>query len=303
MRELNGAYREYGDALRDGGDITPFLRRLCELFQYGKLEKTVLFFIKQRAAYADKEPDLCVDTEREEHHTARIFETLLLRGDCYSVCAERWEKENPVRTIARILGNTIAVYRFLYASFRNPREHIQWWTNVGAVNRDGTFRQLATEILKYAVLSDLHGVYLEGAYFGAIDLRGADLRRARLRGANLEDAILYRANLRHANLRRARLIKADLEEAVLEGANFGGADLSDTDLRRAHLEVTNLQGADLYGANLEGAHLYGANLQRAHLYGANLQGADLQDAILDNADLRRAKGYNLEGAIGTPITD
>lgn len=220
MRELNKAYREHGDTLRDErGDITPFLRRLCELFQYGKLEKTVLFFIKQRAAYADKEPDLCVDTEREERHTARIFEKLLLRGDCYSVCAERLEKENPVRTITRILGNTVAVYRFLYESFLKTEERIQWWTDMEAVNEDVTFHHLAGQILEYAGSSDLRHV----------DLRGVDLYGVDLHNANLQDAHLGNAFLRFADLSCAFLYKANLRGANLQDANLQSAQLYNLD--------------------------------------------------------------------------
>ena len=264
MRELNNAYREYGDALRDErGDITPFLRRLCELFQYGKLNKTVLFFIKQRAAYADKEPDLCVDTEREERHTARIFETMLFRGDFYSVCAERWKTENPVKTIGRILGNTVAVYRFLYESFLEPGEHILWWTDVNAVNEDQTLWRLADEILQYAGSSDLHSADLRRA-----DLSGADLSGAYLRSADLRGAYLRNANLRNANLRSA-----------------------------------DLRGADLYGVDLHKANLYDADLNKANLSCAHLNKANLSCAHLHGADLRGAKGYNLKDTIGTPITD
>ena len=264
MRELNNAYREYGDALRDEHvDITPFLRRLCGLFQYGRLNKTVLFFIKQRAAYADKEePDLCVDTEREERHTARIFETMLLRGDFYTVCAERWKLENPVKTIARILGNTVNVYRHLYEPFLKPKEYIQWWTDVEAVNKDGTFRQLLREVLKRTGFSDLRGMNLQ-----KVDLSFADLHGTDLSGANLE-----RANLHNANL-QASLISA------------------------------NLNGADLTGANLWDAALDRAVLANTQLFGANLGNASLSEVDFQDADLRGAIGYHLQGTKGTPITD
>ena len=329
MRELNNAYREYGDALRDErGDITPFLRRLCELFQYGKLNKTVLFFIKQRAAYADKEPDLCVDTEREERHTARIFETMLFRGDFYSVCAERWKTENPVKTIGRILGNTVAVYRFLYESFLEPGEHILWWIEENAVNKDKTLWRLADEILQYAGPSDLRGAYLRGADLQDAVLRGADLRGADLYGAYLQGAVLRGADLYGAYLQGAVLRFADLQGAVLRGANLHNANLRNADLRGENLHNANLHNADLQGAdlqdadlrgavlsgavlhnanlrnaNLRGADLQGAYLRGAVLSGADLQGADLQGAYLQGADLRGAEGYNLKDTIGTPITD
>ena len=365
MRELNRAYEDYGDALRDEHrDITPFLRRLCELFQYGKLEKTVLFFIRQRAAYADKEPDLCVDTEREQHHTARIFENLLFRGDCYSVCLGQTEKENPVKTVAHILGNTVALYRHIYEPLLNDGEYIRWWTNAEAVNKDGTFHQLATEILEYAGSSDLHGTNLrsadlhgasleganltdanlhgvdlggknlrrvdlrsadlyganlhgadlQGAQMQDADLQGADLQGADLYGADLQGAKLYRVNLRdahflchahlhYAHLRYADLHGADLRYADLQGADLRGADLRGADLRGADLRGADLQGAYLRDAKLRDAKLHYADFRSADLHGADLQSADLRGTKLQGADLRGAKDYNLDGAIGAPITD
>ena len=267
MRELNGAYRKYGDALRDErGDITPFLRLLCELFQYGKLEKRTLFFLKQRAAYLNKEePDFCVDTEREQRHTARIFETMLLRGAFYSVCAELWAKENPVCTIARILSNTIAAYRSLYESFLKPGEHIQWWANARDVNGSHTFRQLAGDILGFVGPSDLSGMDLDRT-----NLSGADFKRANLRYVRLESAILRFADLRGA----------DLQGANLQGADWYGADLQGVEMENVNLRGANLENVDLNGANLQGADLQGANLENADLQGANLRNADLRGANL-----------------------
>ena len=125
---------------------------------------------------------------------ARILNRLL-RGDFYSVCAERWKTENSVRTIARILGNTVAVYLHLYEPFLKSGERIRWWRDVKAVNMDSTFRQLSEEILKYATSSDLRGANLQDA-----DLRGANLPVAYLSNANLQGADLRKADLQDANL-------------------------------------------------------------------------------------------------------
>ena len=295
MRELNKAYREYGDALRDErSDITPFLRHLCELFQYAKLNNTVLFFIKQRAAYLNKEePDLCVDMEREQHCTARIFETLLLRGDFYSICKECQKKENPVKTIARILGNTILFYRHIYEPLLVFGERVHWWRDIKKVNETGTFRQLSEQILDYSILSDLRGIYLRG-----VDLHGVDLCSVDLHNADLCDADLHSADLHSADLHWADLHGVNLHSADLHSADLHGADLHGVDLHGA-----NLQGANLRDADLQRADLRDADLQRADLRNVDLQGANLWGTVLRGTDLHGAAGYNLEGTIGKPITD
>lgn len=264
-RELNRLYDTYIDALNDeNSDIIPFLRELCELFRHEEINAKVLYFLGQRAVYR-KETEPCIVEERRKRHTVRIFEGLLFGGKPYSVCAESMEQENPVKTVARILGNTVAVYRYLYKAILQAGEHIQWWKymDVETVNKNGTFHKLAGDILKFAGASDLSGAYLCG-----VDLHKADLWYADLWDADLRGAYLRGAYLRGAYLRGAYLSGADLEGAYLRGAYLDSADLTRADLR----------GADLYGANL---------------YGADLQGADL----------RGAKGYDLRGTIGTPILD
>ena len=95
---------------------------------------------------------------------------------------------------------------------------------------------------------------IRAGWFGAANLRGANLRGAYLAGANL----------RGANLRGAYLAGANLWGANLRGANLRGAYLAGAHLRGAHL-----RGADLWGADLRGAYLWGANLWGASLRGAS----------------------------------
>ena len=244
MRELNRAYKDYGDAFQDEqGDILPFLRCLCDLFQYGKLEPMVFQFLRQRSAYSDKdEPDICMKVECKHHNTVSIFENLLFRGDPYSVCHDQIEKENPVEIVARILCNTVGVYCSLYEPFFGENERIHWWTDVKKVNTNATFRGLCGEILHFASQSDLQFANLKGA-----DLRGADLCYADLCYADLCYANLRYADLRHANLRDADLRYADLYDADLHHANLRYADL-----RGANLQDANLCYAKTKGCNMEG---------------------------------------------------
>ena len=219
-RELNRLYSDsqHMNALNDkNADIIPFLRELCELFRHGAINKKVLYFLGQRALY-QKETETCVVEERRKHHTARIFEGLLFGGAPYSVCAESMEQENPVKTVARILGNTVAVYRYLYKAILQDGERLQWWNDVETVNIDGTFHELAGDILNFAGASNLRDANLRGAY-----LRGAYLRGAKLRGANLSGANLSGAYLRGAYLRGANLYGANLRGANLQGADLRGA--------------------------------------------------------------------------------
>jgi uncharacterized protein YjbI with pentapeptide repeats len=83
-------------------------------------------------------------------------------------------------------------------------------------------------------------------------------------------------NLDGANLRRADLVGTNLVGANLDGAYLVGANLREANLRHANLYRANLRHANLYRANL-----YGANLYRANLYGANLVGAYLYGATMN----------------------
>ena len=200
MRTLNQTYQDHQDILQDESkDIPPVLERLCELFQYDYLEKQVLEFLGQRASYVDetKKPDICVETEKAYHHTIPIFETLLMSGEAYSVCEKR---ENPVVIVARVLRNTVSVYRYLYDAVLLDGELIRWWNknNINLVNVNKTFRALCGEIFHFAALSDLHGADLRDADLHDADLHGTDLQGANLRGADLRGADLNNANLRGA---------------------------------------------------------------------------------------------------------
>jgi uncharacterized protein YjbI with pentapeptide repeats len=117
-------------------------------------------------------------------------------------------------------------------------------------------------------------------FFGAFNLRYADLRDANLRYADLRDANLRDANLRDANLRDANLSYANLRYANLSDANLRDADLSYANLRYADLRYANLSYANLRYANLSDANLSYANLRYANLSDANLRYADLRDANL-----------------------
>lgn len=278
MRELNQAYQDH----QKYPDFLSFLQCICQLFQYDNLEKRVLEFLGQRASYA---PGICVETEKVHHNTIRIFETLLMSGKLYFIFKKQQEKENPVEIVARVMRNTVGVYRYLYEAFLSDGDLIYWWeeNNINTVNRNTTFRGLCGEILHFAGSSSLLEINLLGA-----DLRGADLRGADLRNADLRGAILQSADLCGADL-----CGADLHGVHLEGTNLHGADL-----HGVHLEGTNLHRADLSNANL-----HQANLKKVNLQGANLQGANLQDANLQGANLRRArtKKCNMKGINGIPI--
>ena len=290
-RELKNAYCKFSFALQDNSEgITPFLNCICELFQYGKIEATVLSFLRQRAMYFLRrrmatfrdESDTLSDIMPDKNQMIQIFEQLLFTGDFYSVCSKRWKMENPIKTISCILSNIVAVYSYLYEPLRTfgEGERIQWWADVKVVNEDGTFRHLSEEILKEAGPLDLHNIDLHG-----VDLHGVDLHESDLRGANLQ-----RANLRGANLQGADLSNADLRGVDFHGANLKKAILecvrsSGACFHEAVLSAANLLGADLRFANLREATLSGAYLRKAILCGADLRGADLRGADLVDAYL------------------
>ena len=273
MRELNDAYRQYESALRDkNADITPFLKRLCELFQYGdNVEQRVLKFIRLRVL--DKKEsgglDFCVRMERDGRFLPRIFETLLISANPYPVI----KNENPVRTVSRVLTNTVRVYSNLYLPILKEKGYIQWWTDINKINQDGTLGQLSSTVLRYAPRADLRGADLRRADLSGANLTGADLRNAYLSDADLRGADLRGADLRNADLTGAKLDDADLRGADLRNADLTGADLRNADLTGADLRNADLRGADLYGTNLRRANLYGADLRRAKLDGCNLKDA------------------------------
>jgi uncharacterized protein YjbI with pentapeptide repeats len=78
------------------------------------------------------------------------------------------------------------------------------------------------------------------AWFGHVDLSGADLRGVRTLRTNFSNANLSGADLTDADLYSASFWKADLRGANLKGANLEYANLKDA----------NLRGADLTGAKL-----------------------------------------------------
>ena len=228
MRELNRAYGKYGKCLQDAStNIFPFLKCLCELFQYGELERQVLWFLRQRSDYTkEPETDICVKMEREHHNTARIFETLLTRGEPYQTCEQ---KENPVKIVTRILYNTVGVYRHIYEPFLQEKERIRWWNKGSEVKAE--FLHFPGEIFQLAGYSDLLGIDLRGAHLQRADLHSAYLRSADLQGADLTDA---------------DLTGADLQGADLRGAKLRGVKLQNTDLSGADLRLT--EGYDLIGS-------------------------------------------------------
>ena len=280
MDTWNELYQEYETALRDDrADITPLLKKLCEMFQHGKLEDTVLSFIDRRNAYKI-ERDIFIKAEKENRFLPRIFETLLTSGSPYPVRKE----ENPVNIVRRVLYDIERVYVPLYHQFLQSNERIQWWRDVNKVNEDGTFRLLACLLLRYMPLSDLHNADLSYANMLLANLSGAYLNNADLSGAYLGDAYLINANLIHAKLNNANLNGADLRNADLRGAILGGANLRDANLSGANLRAADLSYADLRNANLRGADLcaaivIGASMNQCNLEGANLDGCNLQDAI------------------------
>ena len=301
MRELNNAYEKYKSLLRDEkADIFPFLQRLCELFQYGRLEERVLRFLLQRSAYSirsdaplEEREKVCVQSEREHHNTIRIFERLLREGESYWVCNDQRKKENPVGIVARILYHVVSVYRHLYEPFLQKSEKIRWWQTAGKVNVEEAFQCLTKSFFHFAGPSDLCGVDLRGA-----DLQGADLCDADLLKADLRDADLQKVDLQGANLQGAGLQGANLQNANLQGVNLQGANLQGADLRSARLQNANLCNLDLRSADLRGADLQGADLQGANLYDADLRGMKLQSAKLSAVGLQDAdlRGVDLQGA-------
>lgn len=154
----------------------------------------------------------------------------------------------------------------------------------------------------------------------ALDLRGADLRKADLSnlplvglraGLDLADWQLAsdeqremacthfeRVNLRGAHLEGAILVGAAFGRANLTAAHLEGANLAEARLERANLQAASLSGADLHHAYCEGADLTSVGLRATNAYevafiGATLSGADCAGATLRNA---RFEGANLRGA-------
>ena len=292
MRELNRAYEEYGKLFQDErGDITPFLNRLCELFQYDNLESKVLHFLGQRAAYLKKdEPDLCVESEKERHNTIPIFENLLFRGDPYSVCHAQMEKDNPMEIVARILRNTVGVYRFLYESFLENKELIHWWTNIEKVNESKIFHWIPGEILHFAGFSNLRCASLNRSSFHDMDLRKADLSNSYLNYASfhnidLRGADLSNSNLNYASFHNVNLRDANLCNCKLNYASFHNVNLRDADLRYSYLNYAIFDEADLSCVNLSNANLDCTDFSKSDLSGA------------------KRDGYNMDEIIKTPIGD
>jgi uncharacterized protein YjbI with pentapeptide repeats len=116
---------------------------------------------------------------------------------------------------------------------------------------------------------------LDGLNLSAMDLRGADLKRANFAGAVLAGADLSRVNLKGANL---------------TGANLEGANLSEADLSNALLDGANLTRAELTGANLENCQgLAAAQIRAAHHWKAAAFGSEIRSEL--------GTGYRLWHAI------
>ena len=253
MRELNDAYQQHETILRDKkADITPFLKRLCNLFERGKnVEERVLEFICLRVTYKKENGGLddCARMERDGRFLPRIFETLLTDSTTYPII----RKENPVKTIGRVLTNVFRVYSSLYLSILEENEYIQWWTNVNKINTDGTLRQLSDRVLQYAPRANLSGV----------NLTGVDLRRADLSCTNLRNVIFNGSNLIRVNFSHSDLTDADLTNTKLQGADLSGADLSGVDFEIANLSYAKVHNANFKGANLKNAKLFCCTLRSA----------------------------------------
>ena len=308
MRELNDAYQKYEVAIRDpNADITPFLKRLCTLFQYGELEKRVLDFLRLRSfCNVASNFDDCIKLEKSERFLSRIFETLLTTGSAYTVIPA----ENPTKTVSHILANVVQVYERLYEAILKKNEYVQLWKDRDKINSDGMLRLLSSKILKYAPRANLRGTTLTHAYLNDANLSGASLSaawlsgayltRADLSNAHLIMAYLNDADLTRVNLSGACLTRADLTRVSLSGAWLIGADLLYADLSDAQLIGAHLRGAHLTDANLTGANLTDADLSGADLSGANLTDADLTNAHMENCKLDGARLHNcnLQNAIG-----
>lgn len=126
-------------------------------------------------------------------------------------------------------------------------------------------------------------VYLESGFFGALNLKGADLSEMFLFGASL-----YGANLREADLSKAKLFRPVLCGACLTKANLRKAEFFEANLSQADLKGANLRGANLSRINLSGANLSGANLEETDFSEADFGYADLEEADFRYANLEKA---------------
>ncbi len=142
--------------------------------------------------------------------------------------------------------------------------------------RCGVPEKEASKQAERAIVIDLRGSNLQGAYLYSLDLRQVVLGRDPSNFSWYSEG--YNRNF---------VIATDLREAVLVGSNLSGVNLAEARLRGADLRVTDLSGANLWRANLREARLRGANLSHANLRNAFFEGADLRSVNLDGADLTR----------------
>jgi uncharacterized protein YjbI with pentapeptide repeats len=137
-------------------------------------------------------------------------------------------------------------------------------------------RSIKSPVRKGSIVRFLYESELINKGDTAINLSGADLRKADLDRANLRWANLHKANLSEANLFEAILTDADLSSATMHKTTLCHADLQRTnliftyligaDLRRAILsEKTNLGGTILDSATLKGVVRNGVNLDAANI--------------------------------------
>ena len=148
----------------------------------------------------------------------------------------------------------------------------------------------------------LAGAYLNGASWGGIVLRGAQMDRVDLSQADLSRAVLDRAGLKDACLIQADLFSASLERVYAPGADLSRANLSSARPRRPTSRMpgwprptcaSRISNKPDSGVPISRARLAGADLTRANLRQANIEGTDFSRATLIGAWL---KGLKLSGA-------
>lgn len=150
--------------------------------------------------------------------------------------------------------------------------------------------------LNYANLSqaNLSGSLLTNTSLKQTNLDKAQLFQTDARNVNLETAFWGTIELTGANLVGARLSGKDLSHLDLSLTSFSGADLSHCNLSQSDLSLSNLRGANLEGVDLQQAKLHMCDLHKAVLNNSNLRQADLSKANLSWALI---KGTDLRGAI------
>ena len=127
--------------------------------------------------------------------------------------------------------------------------------------------------------------YLKSGFWGALNLRGADLREVKLFEVSMYVTNLRKADLSKAYFYKANLCNSFLDEAILCNSFLFDVNLSGANLSRANLSGTNLSGTNLSGTDLSGANLSGANLNGADLREVDLSGANLDKTLFDESQI------------------